>query len=200
MGDFCVQAAWLSDRAGRPVKLFWSREDDVRNDYYHPISAQYFKAAIDRDNRVTGWLQRAAYPSNQSTFDSAVVQPSAGELSSGGFTSNLYAVASLQAEVHPAEEAVRIGWLRSVTSIHHAFAINGFADELAVIRQLDPVTNLRQLIGPARIVDPAYLQVDYPAQQQHPIDTGRLLGVLDQVVFKAWVRGRAGDWRCISAL
>ena len=182
MGDFCVQAAWLSARAGRPVKLFWSREDDVRNDYYHPISAQYFKAAIDRDNRVTGWLQRAAYPSNQSTFDSAVVQPSAGELSSGGFTSNLYAVASLQAEVHPAEEAVRIGWLRSVTSIHHAFAINGFADELAVIRQLDPVTNLRQLIGPARIVDPAYLQVDYPAQQQHPIDTGRLLGVLDRVV------------------
>ncbi|NPU94545.1 MAG: xanthine dehydrogenase family protein molybdopterin-binding subunit [Gammaproteobacteria bacterium] len=176
-GDFASQAALISARVGRPVKLLWTREDDIRFDYYHAVSLQHYRAALDADGRVAGWVQRASYPSIQSTSNSSANKPSTGELM-GGFANTLFEVPSLRSEIHPADPAVRLGWLRSVTSIQHAFANNCFADELAHARGKDPVENLLELIGTDRILDPAYMQLQHPREQEHPVDTARLKNVI----------------------
>jgi isoquinoline 1-oxidoreductase beta subunit len=67
--DFAAEAAVLSKKAGKPVKVVWSREDDIRFDYYLPVAAVYLKAALDSRGEPTAWLQRSVYPPINSTFD-----------------------------------------------------------------------------------------------------------------------------------
>ena len=57
-GDFAVEAAVLSKKLGQPVKVVWSREDDIKFDYYLPVAAVYLKAALDSKGKLTAWLQR----------------------------------------------------------------------------------------------------------------------------------------------
>ncbi|WNO08513.1 xanthine dehydrogenase family protein molybdopterin-binding subunit [Teredinibacter sp. KSP-S5-2] len=180
-GDFCAEAALIAKAVGRPVKLIWLREDDIRFDYYHAQSEQKYLAALDENKNIIGWIQRAAYPSIRSTFDSSVDRASPGELVQG-FTSSLYDVENFRAEVHKAEEAVRIGWLRSVCHIQHAFANNCFADELAYARGMEPAGHLLALIGADRIVDPEYLQITGMHDNHYPINTARLKRVIREVV------------------
>jgi len=61
--DYVAEAALLSKAVGKPVKVTWTREDDIRFDYYHTVSALYMKAALDDKGRPTAWLQRCAFPS-----------------------------------------------------------------------------------------------------------------------------------------
>ena len=67
--DFINEAIILSRETGAPVKVLWSREDDIRHGYFHAPSAQYLKAGISETGAVTGWLQRTAFPPIKSTFD-----------------------------------------------------------------------------------------------------------------------------------
>ena len=60
--DYVAEAALLSKAVGKPVKVTWSREDDIRFDYYHTVSAMYMKAAVDDKGKPTAWLQRCAFP------------------------------------------------------------------------------------------------------------------------------------------
>ena len=66
--DYVAEAALLSKAVGKPVKVTWSREDDIRFDYYHAVAAMYMKAAVDEKGRPTAWLQRSAFPTIGSTF------------------------------------------------------------------------------------------------------------------------------------
>jgi len=53
--DFAVEAAILSKKVGRPIKVLWTREDDIKHDYYHPVSVMYIKAAIDQQGMPKAW-------------------------------------------------------------------------------------------------------------------------------------------------
>jgi len=66
--DYVAEAALLSREVGKPVKVTWTREDDIRYDYYHAVAAMYMKASVDEKGRPTAWLQRSAFPSIGSTF------------------------------------------------------------------------------------------------------------------------------------
>ena len=81
--DFIAEAAWLAREAGRPVKVQWTREDDIQHGYFHAVSAQYFRAGMDEDGTTTTWLHRTSFPSINSTFAPNVEGPGAGELSLG---------------------------------------------------------------------------------------------------------------------
>jgi isoquinoline 1-oxidoreductase beta subunit len=98
-----------------------------------------------------------------------------------GFTDMPFDVANLRVESGPATAQVRIGWLRSVANIYHAFAVQTFADELAHAAGRDPVDYMLELIGPPRIVDMANVKnPNYGAKyDQYPNDTGRLRKVLE---------------------
>jgi len=149
--DFAVEAAVLSKKTGKPVKVVWSREDDIKFDAYHSVAAMYMKAALGPDGRPTAWLQRTVFPPIGATFDSSTTYSAPDELGLG-FTDVPFALANFRAENGPAAPHTRIGWFRSVANIYHAFGIHSFADELAHAAGRDPVEYLLQLLGPDRIV------------------------------------------------
>jgi isoquinoline 1-oxidoreductase beta subunit len=188
--DFIVEAAYLSREAGVPVRVQWTREDDLKNSYYHTVAAHHLEAGLDGDGAVKAWLHRCAYPPIGSTFAPDVAGPSPGELTNGA--SDLpYAIPNLSIEVCPAPAHTRIGWYRSVNANHHGFAIGSFLDELAHASGKDPKSFLLDLLGPDRQMDltkeGAVGRVsNYGARwTDHPIDTGRIRRVLELVAEKS---------------
>ena len=138
--------------AGTPVKVTWTREDDIQHDYYHAVCAQHLEAGLDQDGRATAWLHRTVFPPIEATFQPDVVYGSGGELGQG-VVDMPYDIPNVRCENGAAANHVRIGWYRSVYNIPHAFAVCSFADELAVAAGKDPVEYLRELLGPPRILD-----------------------------------------------
>ena len=186
--DFSIEAALLTKYTGKPVKVIWSREDDIRQGYYHSISSQYFEAGLTADNAVNAWIQRTAFPSISWTFDGATDEPSDGELSLG-FGDVPFNVENLSCETHKAPAHIRIGWVRSVCNIQHAFAQGSFVDELAHAAKVPTHKMWHQLLGNDRFVNPKDQGFEYAnygeTLERFPIDTKRLKNVLDDVVTKS---------------
>ena len=195
--DFAVEAAVLSKKTGKPVKVVWSREDDIKFDVYHSVAAMYMKAALGADGTPTAWLQRTVFPPIGSTFDATTNYSAPDELGLG-FTDVPFAVANLRAENGLATAHVRIGWFRSVANIYHAFGIHSFADELAHAAGKDSLEYLLQLLGPGRIIPKNEIGKDYPNYDgdydQYPIDTARFRRVLTLAAEKAgWGKRKQGN-------
>ena len=175
--DQVAEAALLSKQLGKPVKVVWSREDDVQFDYFHSVAAMYMKAAVGPDGKPTAWLQRTVYPPIGSTFDAKATY--ALDEMSLGWNNLPFDIPNHRAENGPADFHVRIGWLRSVANIYHAFAIHSFADELAHNANRDSVEYLLDLIGPARIVDLGLKGDEAAEAKNYPLDTARLRRVVE---------------------
>lgn len=165
--DFVVEAAIISKVINAPAQVVWSREDDIQHGYYHTVSAQYLKASLDKNGKVTGWLHRFALPSITSTFSPGVDYAAGFEINSASGIP--FDIENIKIEVGKAPAHVRIGWLRSVINIPHGFSINVFADELAAAAKKDPLEFRLDLIGEDRIVNP---------DEQIPFKTQRLKNVL----------------------
>jgi len=147
--DYVVEAVAVSKAINGPAQVVWSREDDIKHGYYHTVSAQYMKASLDENGKVTGWLHRFALPSITSTFSPGVDYAAGWEI---GTASNIpYVLDNMKVEIGKAPAHVRIGWLRSVINIPHGFSVNVFADELAIATNQDPIDFRLNLIGADRI-------------------------------------------------
>lgn len=154
--DFIVEAALISKEIGAPVKILWTREDDIQHDFFHAPSAQYMKVGIDKDNKVNAWLHRSVFPSIGGTAVEQSNEPSGGELSLG-MIDMPFDIKNVRCETQVAPTKIRIGWLRSVSNIQHAFAIGSMMDEIATVRGVDPVQNLLDMIGADRKIEFASL-------------------------------------------
>ncbi|MDO8863593.1 molybdopterin-dependent oxidoreductase [Haliea sp. E1-2-M8] len=183
--DFSVEAARLAAHVGKPVQVVWSREDDIRHDYFHACSAQHFKGALDEDGNVTAWLGRQAAPPIESTFDRSVRINGANWLSQS-FASVPFAVPNLRVESHEAPAHVRIGWLRSVYNIPYAFGVGSFVDELAHAAGRDPAEFWLELIGEDRLLDFKDEGFEYSnygrSITEYPFATARTKGVIRELV------------------
>lgn len=180
--DFAIEAALLARGTGRPVQVCWSREDDIRHDYFHACSAQYFSASFDNTGTVNALLARAAAPSIGSVFGSSDNLLSHGELGQG-FASMPFATPNLQIERVPAPAHMRIGWLRSVYNIPFAFGVGSFVDELAHAAGREPASFWLDLIGPDRELDftsEGFKFSNYGRSlTDYPWSTARLKGVIN---------------------
>ncbi len=199
--DYVVEAALLSRAANAPVRLQWTREDDIQHDYYHSTSAQRFVAGLDASGHVTAWHHRVAFPSIGSTFND-VVFGGDGELQQGVLDLPL-AIPNVLSEVCEAHAMTRIGWLRSVANIYHAFAAQSFIDEIAAARGKDPKDNLLEILGPPRIVTIEELGVpklgNYGAPLAiHPIDTARHRRVVERATELSHWSTRKSDGRSLG--
>ena len=192
--DYVAEAAVLSKKVGRPVKVVWTREDDVKFDYYNAVAAMYMRAALDAAGKPTAWLQRSVFPPITSIFDVNAVYGDPSHLQQG-WTDIPFDIPNLRVENGAAKAHVRIGWLRSVANIYHAFAVQSFADELAHAAGRDPLDYLLDLIGKPRTID--FKNVDYPnygaSLDTYPWETGRLRRVTEMVAEKAaWGKRKLG--------
>ncbi len=190
--DQVAEAAVLSKQLGKPVKVVWTREDDIRFDFFHSVAAMYLKAAVGPDGKPTAWLQRTVYPPILSTFN--VGARYADDEMGLGWNNLPFDIPNHRAENGPADAHVRIGWLRSVANIYHSFAINSFADELANAANQDSVQYLLKLIGPPRIVPLQAAPDEQEEQKQYPLDTARLRRVVEMVAEKSgWGNRPSGN-------
>ena len=166
--DFVVEAVAISQQINAPVQVVWTREDDIKHGYYHAVSAQYLKAALDTKGTVTGWLHRSAFPSIVSTFKPLSDYGSGFEFAQG-FNNNPFEIPNTRYENAKAEAHIRIGWLRSVCHIYHSFSINSFVDELAAKAKINPLQFNLNLIGKDRVRE---------GRSEFPLNTARLKNVL----------------------
>ena len=192
--DYIAEAAVLSKKTGRPVKVVWTREDDIKFDYYNAVASMYFKAALGANGKPTAWLQRSVFPPIPSIFDVNAVYGDPAHLQQG-WTDIPYDLPNLRIENGPAKAHVRIGWLRSVANIYHGFAIQCFTDELAHAAQRDPLDYLLDLIGEPRTIN--FNGVEYPnygaSLEAYPWETGRLRHVTELVAEKSeWGKRKHG--------
>jgi isoquinoline 1-oxidoreductase subunit beta len=191
--DYVAEAAVLSKQLGKPVKVVWSREDDVRFDFYHAVAAMYIKAAVDEKGRPTAWLQRSVFPPIGSQDD---VSARYGTFELGmGWTDVPFDIANFRAECGPAEAQIRIGWLRSVANIPHAFSVQSFTDELAAAAGRDRVEYLLDVLGKPREVDMR------PARRRkgpdpYVLDIGRMRRVVEIAAEQSgWAKKKSGNGR-----
>ena len=193
--DYAAEAAVLSKATGKPVKVVWSREDDIKFGYYHAVAAMYMKAALDEKGKPTAWLQRSVFPPIGSTFALDTTYGDGGELGQG-WTDLPFDLPNHRVENGSAVNHVRIGWFRSVANIYHGFAAQSFANELAHAAGRDSVEYLLELIGPARIVPLEYKEEDADEKQRYPLDTARLRRVVEMAAEKSgWGKRPVGKGR-----
>ena len=179
----------LSKKLGKPVKVVWTREDDIKFDYYLPVAAMYMKASLDQPGKPTAWLQRSAFHPINSTFDTTARYAS-WELK-GNWVEVPFDIPNIRVENGAAQAHLRLGWLRSVASAYHTFAVQSFIDELAWNAGSDPLEYLLNLLGPSRIWDGRLK--DYPEEPGYSLDIGRLRRVTEVAAEKAgWGRRKFG--------
>ena len=199
--DFSVEAAYLAKQTGKPVKVIWRREDDIQQGYYHSVSAQHIQAVQDDQGNTLAWRHNTVFPTISSTFSTEANKPSSGELDLG-FIDNPFDIDNILLERGEAQNHVRIGWLRSVANVYHAFAIQSFADELANHAGKDSRDYLLSLIGDSRQIDLAKDGAKYgnygDPLEQYPVDTGRLKNVIEQVTKMAKWDTRQDDKRFLG--
>ena len=195
--DFVVEAAVLSKKTGKPVKVVWSREDDIKFDAFHSVAAMYFKASLGADGKPTAWLQRSVFPPIASTFEPKGEYADAGEIGLG-FSDVPFAIPNQRVENGPAQAHTRIGWFRSVANIYHAYGIHSFADELAHAAGKDPVEYVLALLGQDRIIPKTELAKDYKNYdgdyETYPIDAARFKRVVQIAAEKSgWGKQKLGN-------
>jgi isoquinoline 1-oxidoreductase beta subunit len=195
--DFAVEAAVLSKKTGKPVKVVWSREDDVKFDAFHSVAAMYFKASLESDGKPSAWLQRSVFPPIASTFDASAQYADAGEIGLG-FSDVPFALANHRAENGPAPAHTRIGWLRSVANIYHAYGVHSFVGELANAAGKDAVEYVLALLGPDRVMPKSELPKDYTNYdgdyEKYPVDIARFRRVVQIAAEKSgWGKQKSGN-------
>jgi isoquinoline 1-oxidoreductase subunit beta len=188
--DFAIEAAVVSKAMdGKPVKVTWTRDDDLHHTYFHTVSVEHLEAGVDARGKPVAWLHRSVAPTLFSTFDVAAKQESALELGMGVINVP-FAIPNVRIENPEAVAHTRIGWFRSVSNIPHAFAVQSFVAELAAAAGRDPKDFLLEVIGPARWISPATLSDTWnhgESPERYPVDTGRLRRVVETVA-------RAARW------
>ena len=187
--DFALEAALLSKELGVPVKVQWTREDDIHHDFLHTVSAERIEAGLDKNGKVIAWRHRSVAPSIASTFAAGAVHQAPFELGMG-LIDLPFEIANIQCENPEAAAHTRIGWFRSVSNIPRAFAVQSMVGEIAHATNRDQKDMLLELIGAPRIVDLSSVKDPWNYGEpygSYPIDTARLRKVVELVAQK-------GEW------
>ena len=187
--DFAIEAAILAkEMPGTPIRVQWTREDDLQHDYYHTVSVERIEAGLDAGGKAVAWRHRSVAPTLMSIFMPDPGYESALEAGMG-LVDNPFDVANLRCEAGRAAARIRLGWFRAVSNVPHAFAVQSMACEMAHAAGQDPKEYLLALIGPPRIVDPRKEGTELWNYGEdfavYPIDTARLRRVVELVAAKA---------------
>ncbi len=188
--DYLVEALSIAQAAKTeaPVKLVWTREDDMRAGMFRPLTLHALRGAVGKDGTAVAWHQRVV---GQSIVAGSVFQ---GMIKDGidpttveGAATTRYAIPNLQVELTSPTLPVTVQWWRSVGNTHTAFAVESFIDELATAARRDPVEFRRELLARA----PRHLGVLNLAAEKAgwgtPLPPGRARGIAVHESFNSYV-------------
>ena len=174
--DFIVQAVEISKAVGAPVKLVWSREDDMKHDFYRPISLTKISAGLDAQGRPLSYSYHTSGPSVTQRIFAGLVKDGLDPLMLEAAVIP-YDIPNQLGQVVIHDTGLRVGYWRSVSHALNVFANESFVDELAVAAGKDPLEYRRSLLAK----EPRYLRVLAIAAERSgwgkPLAAGRSRGV-----------------------
>ncbi len=184
--DFVAEAAFLANETKMPIKVLWTREDEVKHGYYHSPSYQKLTGTLDDKNQVTSWYHAMVNHPISATFDPSAKTAGSTDLGQGDM---MFDVPNIKIALGETDTFMRIGWVRSVTNINNVFAASSFVDELAHAAGKDSKDFLLELIGSDRTEDFAADGFKYSnygeSPEQYPAETSRLKNVISLAASKA---------------
>ncbi len=196
--DVAVEAALLSKAVGKPVKVQWTREDDMQHDFYRPATVHRVVAALGNDGKIAAWHHRMASPAintymgrgdahDSEVFDEEQLPP----------------IANFRLEYASAKSAVPRGWWRSVENSSNAFVVQSFMDELAHAAGKDPIAFQLDMMPAGRKVEAKGGAAPYPFESDRlrrvielardksnwgkPLPAGRARGFAAWYAFRSYV-------------
>ena len=147
--DFIQEALETSKAVGTPVKVIWSREDDVRNGQYRPANFHRMRAGLGADGKPVAWSHRIVAPSIMArVFPNTVQNGLDGEAVEGG-AELPYTVPNLHVDYVLTDTGIPVGFWRSVNNSYNGFAVETFIDECAAAAKADPYEYRRALLANA---------------------------------------------------
>ncbi|OLC22304.1 MAG: twin-arginine translocation pathway signal protein [Chloroflexi bacterium 13_1_40CM_55_7] len=186
--DFVVEAVHVAKVAGAPVKVVWTREDDMQGGWYRPAFLHAIAGSIDSNGNPVSWRSRLVGQSifAGTMFEAMMKGKEYDPASVEGVDDLPYAIPNLAVESHKADVKVPVQWWRSVGHSHTGFATECFIDELAVLAQKDPYQFRRALLPK----HPRHLAVlDLAAQKAgwgKPLPKGRARGIAVHFAFESY--------------
>lgn len=189
--DYVVEAAHVAKAIGgkAPVKLQWTREDDMRGGYYRPLYYHTLSAGLDAQGNLLAWQHRIVGQSimTGTGFESMLVKDGIDATSVEGASNLPYQIPNMLVDLHSPKIGVPVQWWRSVGSTHTAFSTETFIDELAAAAGKDPVAFRRALLA----AHPRHLGVLNLAAQKagwgKPLPKGRGRGIAVHESFNTFV-------------
>jgi len=183
--DFVAEAALIGKAMKKPVKLLWTREDDIQHDVYRPYGIHAMAATFDKKKKITSWSHRcAATPRNYRDSGMKDSPIYIGCIEPDDFPAGL--VANLEKTFFPVSSGMPRGWWRGPIHNFHAFAVQSFIDEIAVNLKIDAVQLRLDLLGEPR-------KIKYEGSDNPGFDTGRLAGVLNAAADKIGWKEKRND-------
>ena len=174
-----IGKAWLdAGHDARPIKLVYTREDDIKGGYYRPLTMHRVRAGLDADGNISGWEHRIVSQSiaKGTPFEQYMVKNGVDDTTIEGIHPTPYAIPDLSVDVHHPDVGVPVLWWRSVGHTHTAYVMETMMDELAEAAGRDPVEFRLSYLG----------------------EDARLAGVLKLAVEKAGEAGPEGTYRGIA--
>jgi isoquinoline 1-oxidoreductase beta subunit len=187
--DFVTEATEVAKAAKAPVKVVWTREDDIRGGWYRPMWYDHFAAGLDASGNPVAWTHTIVGQSilTGTMFESFGVQKGIDSSSVEGAADLLYGIPNLQVELHSPKNEVPVQWWRSVGHSHTGFSVEAFLDEVANAGGKDPYQLRRTLLAN----QPRMLAVlDLAARKANwgsALPAGRARGIATHFSFDSYV-------------
>jgi isoquinoline 1-oxidoreductase beta subunit len=163
LGDYSAEAARIAKEVKRPVKLVWTREDDLQYGMFRPQSFQCLQAAQDASGKVTGW--------------SHCVVGDGGVLLQTGIRPSYYQIPNTYIESRGTPHGIRLKHWRGVGHVFNVFAIESFVDQMAVDAKMDPIEFRLERMNPTPRARAVFEKVRDMSSWSAPRPEGRALGV-----------------------
>lgn len=185
--DAVTEALQVAKATGKPVKVMWTREDDMRHDFYRPVSYHALRGAVGRDGVPVAWSHRIVSPSIMTRVFPHTVKDGLDKSSVEGATELPYALPNVSVDYHLQDTGIPVGFWRSVGHSQNAFVTESFLDELAALGKQDPFELRKKLLaGSPRLLAALTLAAE-KAGWGKPLGSGKGRGIAAHISFGSYV-------------